>query len=1040
MNSLSFSGVRWIVLAVCTGAVICFSSLNASAQRIEIPRRHEKPPGPPLSPKEAVAKMTVPEGFTVEIVAAEPDIVNPVAMAIDERGRFWITESLEYPRREPGPGRDRVKVLEDTTGDGKADKVTVFLEGLNIPSGIAVGHGGVWIANSPDILFVPDADRDAVPDGPPQVVVTGFGRHDTHELPNSLTWGPDGWLYGLNGVFNPATVRYPKSNPNFKEDHPGFQFDAAMFRIHPHTREFDIFARGTSNPWGIAFNEDGEAFISACVIDHLWHITETGYYRRQAGAYPPFTWPIESIVEHKHQQAAYCGIHYFDSDAYPEKYRRKLYMGNIHGGCINVDRIEKNGSTYKGFGEPDFLTANDAWFMPVAQKTGPDGCLYILDWYDRYHCYQDANADPKGIERAKGRLYRVRYNDTPRKWNFDLGQSSDDELIELLGAPKDYARSTAQRLLLERSTSETVTKLLTTVDDSKVSRIKQRHAFFALVGTAVLNHQHEDMVSPRLLGWFMNNPDHIIRAQAARAILRMPKFRANLIENLPKSRWGDSDFGKLPPELQLQGLIAISTLPDSPYLLEGFLKLLASGQNDPLIPRIVWQNLQPRLENHATEFVELLHKQQYLKAINMTQMMPRIVERVLARRSPDLTPIASLFKFLANGSSDTGDLAAQCLDVLAERVQTRQIVGQQLEQLKSLMAEPVREILQSGNNSKLYQSALLLAVSWKDESGLKSARGVLASNDSPDKLRIASLKALVSIRDEPTLEIVEQLLSSRKGLSAEFHASVIGSLGDFDDDRVAGLVLRSYGKLEATAQPKAIELLTQRGSWAKDLLAAIGRKELPATALNQNQVRRLLEGNDEELKQLVTKHWGTIRTTRDPKRVELIAEMKQLLSKKPGDAKAGEAVFKKVCAQCHKMYGEGADVGPDITSNGRGNFDQLLSNVFDPSLVIGAAYQARTVVTTSGRVLTGLPVEENDQRVVLKVQGGKQEIIPRNEIEILKISELSMMPEQLETQLKPQELADLFSFITLDKHPSDPNAKRISGFGSLTGAAAGEKK
>ena len=379
MNSLSFSGVRWIVLAVCTGAVICFSSLNASAQRIEIPRRHEKPPGPPLSPKEAVAKMTVPEGFTVEIVAAEPDIVNPVAMAIDERGRFWITESLEYPRREPGPGRDRVKVLEDTTGDGKADKVTVFLEGLNIPSGIAVGHGGVWIANSPDILFVPDADRDAVPDGPPQVVVTGFGRHDTHELPNSLTWGPDGWLYGLNGVFNPATVRYPKSNPNFKEDHPGFQFDAAMFRIHPHTREFDIFARGTSNPWGIAFNEDGEAFISACVIDHLWHITETGYYRRQAGAYPPFTWPIESIVEHKHQQAAYCGIHYFDSDAYPEKYRRKLYMGNIHGGCINVDRIEKNGSTYKGFGEPDFLTANDAWFMPVAQKTGPDGCLYILD-------------------------------------------------------------------------------------------------------------------------------------------------------------------------------------------------------------------------------------------------------------------------------------------------------------------------------------------------------------------------------------------------------------------------------------------------------------------------------------------------------------------------------------------------------------------------------------------------------------------------------------------------------------------------------------
>src|SRR5262245_50692765 len=176
-----------------------------TAQEV-IPHAQDKPPGPALSPAEAIAKMKVPEGFKVELVASEPDIVNPVAMTFDEKGRVWITESLEYPRREPGRGRDRIKVLEDTDGDGKADKSTVFADGLNIPSGIAIGHGGVWVANSPDILFFPIADGDLKPDGPPQVVVSGFGRDDTHELPNSLTWGPDGWLYGWNGVFNRSVV------------------------------------------------------------------------------------------------------------------------------------------------------------------------------------------------------------------------------------------------------------------------------------------------------------------------------------------------------------------------------------------------------------------------------------------------------------------------------------------------------------------------------------------------------------------------------------------------------------------------------------------------------------------------------------------------------------------------------------------------------------------------------------------------------------------------------------------------------------------
>jgi putative heme-binding domain-containing protein len=240
-------------------------------------------------------------------------------------------------------------------------------------------------------------------------------------------------------------------------------------------------------------------------------------------------------------------------------------------------------------------------------------------------------------------------------------------------------------------------------------------------------------------------------------------------------------------------------------------------------------------------------------------------------------------------------------------------------------------------------------------------------------------------------------------------------------------VLSSYATLTADLQPKAIELLTQRAFWAKPLLAAVGEKRIPSTAINLNQARRLKELKDDELSTLLATHWGQVREGRDPNREQYIATMKSLIRKTPGDAAAGEKAFKKVCAQCHKIYGEGAEVGPDITRNGRNDFTQLLSNVFDPSLVIGAGYRSFTVVTNGGRVLNGLLVEDSPQRVVLKVQGGKQEIIARSDIDEFKVSEISLMPEQLEKQLSQQEIIDLFAFITLDKHPSDPSARRLPG-------------
>lgn len=608
--------------AVLAVAALCslgnFKSTPVAAaqekpQKEVIPHAQDKPPGPALSPEEAIAKMKVPEGFTVELVAAEPDVVNPVAMTIDERGRFWITESFEYPRHSAGKGRDRVKILEDTDADGKADKVTIFADDLNIPSGIAVGHGGVWVANAPDILFMQDTDGDGKADKR-EVVVTGFGRDDTHELPNSLTWGPDGWLYGLNGVFNQSHVKQ-----NGKE----WKFTCAMFRIHPRTREFQIFCEGTSNPWGIAFDEEGSAFVSACVIDHLWHLTETGYYHRQGGPYPPFTWKLDSIVKHKHQKAAYCGIHYFDSDAYPEKYRNKLYMGNIHGNCINVDKLQRDGATYFATPEDDFLTANDAWFMPVVQKTGPDGCLYILDWYDRYHCYQDANRDPEGIDRAKGRLYRVRYRDTPRAKQVDLDSLKDVQLLKKLDDRNIYIRDTARRLLTERfcvedgRSGEAFSLVSGLIHDSDTPRATKLQLIWTLVGADALDRE--------LHAALLTDSDSAVRSWAIRAAGNQGKVGDTIRELVVKAADDES------PDVKLQVAIAarkIEGIDAMPLLV----KILATCGDDKLIPNIVWQNLHPMLESDGDRFMKLVKEYDLKKTPNLAKLMPRVIERLAARK------------------------------------------------------------------------------------------------------------------------------------------------------------------------------------------------------------------------------------------------------------------------------------------------------------------------------------------------------------------------------------------------------------------------
>ncbi len=989
-----------VVLAAALGP-----RLAAAIEPERVPHGQSQAPGAPLTPEQAIARMTVPAGFRVELVASEPDLVNPVAMTFDERGRIWVTESLEYPRNQPGPGRDRVKVFEDRDGDGKAETVTVFAEGLNIPSGIAVGHGGVWVANAPDILFLRDTDGDGKADQR-EVIVTGFGRADTHELPNSLTWGPDGWLYGWNGVFNPAKVMHKGKT---------LEFTCAIFRINPRTRDFELFCEGTSNPWGIAWNLDGSAFSSACVIDHLWHLAETGYYHRQGGPYPPYTWKIESIVQHRHQQAAYCGIHFFDSDAYPPAYRERLFMGNIHGNAVNVDRLERNGSTYAGHAGPDFLAANDAWFMPVVQKTGPDGCLYILDWYDRYHCYQDARRDPQGIDRLKGRLYRVRYKDSPRAPRFDLASETDEQLIDRLASPNVFYRDLAQRLLAERNRPASRAALEALVLDDSAGRKARMHALWARVGAGPLETD--------FLGRLLAHPDPAFRAWGVRAAGNMHRVDPLVLARI------ETLAGDRSPDVQLQVAIAARKLESAPAL-PLLLDVLAQGGDDPLIPRIVWQNLHPLLEEQGPEFARLVEQPAYRGKRAVVRILPRAIERLLGRRHRDRdpTPVLALVKSLLLVSDDAGVLATrQAFETLASRLHSGEISGSALEAYRGGLEPILRPILAGRDDAPFVLEAVALAVAWKDGDAVARAQRFFERTDLAPDRRIDALEALVAAKHEPIADVALRIAADRAAGPAEFRGQVLAALGPLDSNRLAALVLDRYATLDGPLQGRAIELLTDRTAWSRALLDAIDAGRVPAEALNLNQIRKLQSSKNAELVAQVRARYGTVRPGRSTAREQVVTRVRALLRNTKSDPRAGAEVFKKLCAQCHKIYGEGQDVGPDITRNGRGSLEQLLSNVFDPSLVIGSGYQATTVATADGRVLTGLLAEDSPARVVLKMQGGNLETIARDDVEEIKLSALSLMPEDLEKQLSEQELCDLFAFLVLDRPATDPHAQPIPG-------------
>jgi len=416
-----------------------------------------------LSGDEAARAMSVPKGFSVKLAASEPDVVRPIAFAFDDRGRLWVAEAHTYPVRAPeGKGSDRILILEDTNGDGRLDSRKVFMENLNLVSGIEMGFGGVWVGAAPSLLFIPVDEGADRPAGPPQVLLDGWGYQDTHEMLNTFTWGPDGWLYGTHGVFTHSNVGKPGASDAERQ-----RLNGAIWRFHPTKHVFEVFAEGTSNPWGLDFNDYGHAFTTVCVIEHLFHVVQGARYKRQAGKHfnPHIYDDIKTVADHVHwvgRKGPHAGnsrsgtaggghahagaMIYLGGDSWPREYRETIFMNNIHGARTNTDRLQRTGSGYTATHGPDFLLANDSWSQMINFRYGPDGSVHVIDWYDKNQCH---SSNPDVHNKTLGRIFKISH-ERDRWVRVDLKRLSSDALVESQLHRNDWYVRHARRILQER--------------------------------------------------------------------------------------------------------------------------------------------------------------------------------------------------------------------------------------------------------------------------------------------------------------------------------------------------------------------------------------------------------------------------------------------------------------------------------------------------------------------------------------------------------------------------------------------------------------
>ncbi|MHA3774076.1 PVC-type heme-binding CxxCH protein [Verrucomicrobiota bacterium sgz303538] len=539
-----------------------------------------------LTPEGTAEALQLPPGFSVKVVAGEPDVHQPVAYTIDDRGRLWVLENSNYPNC-PGEPRDRILILEDTDGDGKADKQTVFFDKLTFATGIQVGFGGVWVGAPPNLLFFPDKDHDDKPDGEPEKVLDGWGWEDTHETLNDFTWGPDGWLYGTQGVFTNSNVGKP-GTPNAER----VPINAGVWRFHPVTRKFERYTEGGSNQWGIDWNDRGQAFFAACVIPHIWQCIQGARYHRQAGQhFNKHTYDdIKTIGGFEYEKRAYCGAMVYLGGLFPKEFRDTFFFSDIHMNKMRNERMVREGSGYKAERNLDFVVSKDPWYRGLSPQYGPDGAVYLNDWYDKVPCHQQKDQ----TDRTNGRLYKISFQGVEKVSELDLQKLSDAELVSMQLSQNDWFVRHARRILQERGPKPEVHSALEKIIRENPDDTRQLRALWAL-------HVTKGLKEPLALE-LLSNKSEYVRGWTVQVLCEDGAPSPEVLARLAEMAKSDAS-----PLVRLYVASAAQRIPvGDRWPILSALVAHEEDTNDHNIPLMVWYAAEPAVAADPAKATELL--------------------------------------------------------------------------------------------------------------------------------------------------------------------------------------------------------------------------------------------------------------------------------------------------------------------------------------------------------------------------------------------------------------------------------------------------
>jgi putative membrane-bound dehydrogenase-like protein len=972
----------------------------------EFPKPFDTQEGQPLSPQEALKKWQLPDGFNVSLFASEPEINQPIAITTDHRGRLWVCENYTYAENKvnfESKLRDRIVVLEDTDGDGKQDKRTVFWDQANKLTSAEIGFGGVFALCPPQLLFIPDKDGDDKPDGEPVVLLDGFDDGVIrHNIANGLKWGPDGWLYGRHGI-QATSVVGPPGTP--AEDRT--KMNVGIWRYHPTHKRFEGVAHGTTNPWGMDWDENGQPFFINTVIGHLWHVVPGAHYQRMYGeplrrqlyqllpqTADHFHWDTKEQWHEIRQKGvtsttdaaggghAHSGLMIYLGDNWPGGYRNRVFTLNFHGRRINCDRLERIDAAYTAKHEKDFAKMEDPWFRGIELIYGPDGGVYVADWSDTGECHEN-----DGVHRTSGRIYKILYGEPKKLPAFNLAKKSGEELAALQVERNEWWCRQSRRIMQERAaaggdlhdTIAAVEKIFTTNQDPS----RRLRALWCLGALGQLTEE-------RLINLLAHEDEHV-RIHAIKMLADGPLVSPKAIVALNRRAEYEtsglalahiaSTLQKMPPESRWAAAQRIACHEE--YANDEFLSLMLwYGIEDAVIP-----------QSGAA-----------LATIEMTNMRP--VRRFIARR---------LAGELKNRPQPTERLVSMLTESVEDVDLQVDVLGGVLDALRGWRKAPkpeawdgLRDLLKESESKEVAQLLRELGVVFGDGQAVDQLKKLAADRNQVDtETRRRAVRSLVEARIDGLVPLLQNMLSDR-----DMAVEAIRGLAAVKDQKTPQLLVDGYRGLSLEGKAEAISTLVSRPEYAQALLTAVSDKKIDKSAVTPFQVRQMLSLGDEALAGKINSLWPELKKLSADKTARIEDWKKKLTPDAiaSADRSKGRVIWDQNCAKCHKLFGEGGALGPDLTGAQRTNLHYLLENIIDPSATISKNFQMTVVQLTDGRVINGI-VGEKTERTLAVATPTEKLVLNLDDIDRTRDSNLSLMPEGQLELLSPEQVQDLIGYL-----------------------------